>query len=100
MTGRQLEPFGPEETAYAGLDPEAVVPVRARLNATLALVKAATRLPWADPHAAVCEENAACSGKDLVSAAESAALWAEFEAEMDRLCALNDEHAPPSGPGA
>ena len=67
---------------------EIVALIRARLHATLALVKAAETMPWAGQLAIIREDNAFRFGKDALPPAEAAALWAEFDAEMDRLYAV------------
>ena len=74
---------------------EIVAIVRGRLHATLALVKSAKTMPWADQLAIIREDNAFRFGKDLLPPAEGAALWAEFNVEMDRLYALLNEGAEP-----
>jgi hypothetical protein len=69
--------------------------VRARLQATLALVKAAEAMPWPDQLAIIREDNAFRFAKDLLPPDEGAALWAEFDAEMDRLYAIMNEGKEP-----
>ena len=67
---------------------ELVTLVRARLRAALALVKSATAQPWTGQLTIIREDNAFRFGKDLLPPAEAAALWAEFNVEMDRLYAI------------
>ena len=67
---------------------EIVAGVRARLHATLALVKAAEAMPWDGLLDVIREDNAFRFGKDLLPAEEGTALWAEFDREMDRLYAV------------
>jgi len=67
---------------------ELVTLVRARLHAALALVKSATAQPWTGQLTIIREDNAFRFGKDLLPPAEAAALWAEFNVEMDRLYAI------------
>lgn len=67
---------------------EVVALVRARLRATLELVSRAETMPWGDVLAIVREDNAFRFGKDLLPADEGAALWAAFDAHMDRLYAV------------
>jgi hypothetical protein len=74
---------------------EVVAQVRARLHATLALVKAAKTMPWTDRLAIIREDNAFRFGKDALPSAEGAALWAEFDVEMDRLYAVMNEGKEP-----
>ena len=70
---------------------EVVAMVRARLQATLALVERAETMPWGDVLAIVREDNAFRFGKDLLPEAEGAALWAAFDAHMERLYAVMNE---------
>ena len=74
---------------------EIVALVRSRLHATLALVKAACAMPWPDQLAIIREDNAFRFGKDVLPSAEGAALWAEFDAEMNRLYAIMNEGKEP-----
>ena len=67
---------------------EVVAMVRARLVAVLDLVSRAETMPWGDVLAIVREDNAFRFGKDLLPAEEGAALWAAFDAHMDRLYAV------------
>jgi hypothetical protein len=62
--------------------------LRRRLHATLALVKGAERMPWTDLLDIIREDNAFRWGKDALPKEEGAALWAEFDVEMDRLYAV------------
>ncbi len=74
---------------------EIVAIVRARLHAALALVKSAEAMPWSDQLAIIREDNAFRFGKDILPPAEGAALWAEFNVEMDRLYAIMNEGKEP-----
>ncbi len=69
--------------------------VRARLHATLALVKSAETMPWDDTLSIIREDNAFRFGKDGPPPDEGAALWVEFNAEMDRLYAVLNEGKEP-----
>lgn len=69
--------------------------VRARLHATLALVKAAEAMPWTGTLSIIREDNAFRFGKDALPPEEGAALWAEFDAEMDRLYAIMNQGKEP-----
>jgi len=73
--------------------------VRARLHATLNLVRGAPSMPWDDPLAMIREDNAFRYAKDLLPPVEGAALWAEFNREMERLYALlnAEQGADPAG---
>jgi hypothetical protein len=61
------------------------------LHATLALVKAAKTMPWTNQLAIIREDNGFSFGKDILPPAEGAALWAEFDVEMNRLYAIMNE---------
>lgn len=74
---------------------EVVALVRARLHATLALVKASEAMPWPDQLAIIREDNAFRFGKDVLPPDEGAALWAEFDAEMERLYAVMNRGKEP-----
>jgi hypothetical protein len=95
MSSAQSDLFG--TTPHAGEPPgeEIVVLVRARLHSTLALVKAAEAIPWPDQLAIIREDNAFRFGKDVLPRAEGAALWAEFDAEMNRLYAIMNKGMEP-----
>lgn len=98
MSAPQADLF--ETPSRAGEQPsdEIVSLVRARLHTTLALVKAAEAMPWAGQLAIIREDNAFRFGKDALPAAEGAALWAEFDVELDRLYAvMNEGKAPDPG---
>lgn len=51
----------------------------------MALVKSANAMPWPDQLAIIREDNAFQSAKDMLPPDEGAALWAEFDAQMNRL---------------
>ena len=91
MSVSQADLFG--NTPHAGDPPSAeiVAIVRARLHAALALVKGAEAMPWPDQQSVIREDNAFRFGKDVLPPAEGAALWAEFDAEMDRLYAVMNQ---------
>jgi hypothetical protein len=74
---------------------EIVALVRGRLHATLALVKSAETMPWPDLLSIIREDNAFRFGKDVLSREEGMALWAEFDAEIDRLYAIMNEGKEP-----
>jgi hypothetical protein len=87
----QPDLFGPAAPEANSPSEEVVAIVRARLHAALALVRSAEAMPWSDTLAIVREDNAFRHGKDLLPAAEGAALWAEFDRHMDRLYAIMNE---------
>jgi hypothetical protein len=74
---------------------EIVEIVRRRLRATLELVRASTKMPWTDQLAIIREDNAFRYDKDVLPAAEGAALWAAFNVEMDRLYGVMNEGKEP-----
>jgi len=91
MPASQLDLFGTTSPADEPPDDEFLAHVRSRLHATLALVKSAQAMPWKDMLAIIREDNAFRYAKDFLPPAEGAALWAEFDAEMDRLYAIMNE---------
>jgi hypothetical protein len=95
MSESQADLFGSASSAGEQPSEEIVALVRNRLQATLALVKAAEAMPWPDQLAIIREDNAFRFGKDLLPSVEGAALWAEFDAEMDRLYAVMNEGKEP-----
>ncbi len=95
MSVSQPDLFGNTPDAAEPPSAEIVAIVRARLHAALALVKSAETMPWPDHGAIIREDNAFRFGKNLLPTAEGAALWAEFDAEMDRLYAIMNEGKEP-----
>lgn len=92
MSAQQADLFGNQPgPAPEPPSPEIVALVRARLHAALALVRGAPEMPWTDMLSIIREDNAFRYGKDLLPAAEAAALWAEFDREMDRLYAVMNQ---------
>jgi len=89
MADPQTDLFATLAPAPAAPPADAVVALlRARLHATLAMMRAATAMPWPDRLAIIHAENAFRCDKNVLPAEEGAALWAEFDREMDRLFAL------------
>ena len=95
MSVSQPDLFGNTPDAVEPPSAEIVALVRARLHAALALVKAAEAMPWPDHQSIIREDNAFRFGKNLLPPAEGAALWAEFDAEMDRLYAIMNQGKEP-----
>ena len=87
----QPDLFAPAEARPEPPPPEIVALVRARLHAALALVRDAPVMPWTDMLSIIREDNAFRTGKDLLPPEEGAALWTEFDQEMDRLYAVMNE---------
>jgi hypothetical protein len=52
-------------------------------------------MPWPDLLSIIREDNAFRFGKDVLPREEGAALWAEFDAEMDRLYAIMNQGKEP-----
>lgn len=80
--------FGAAADAPEVLPPAILALVRTRLHAALALVRGAPSMPWPDMLSVIREDNAFRYGKGLLPPEEGAALWAEFDREMDRLYAI------------
>jgi hypothetical protein len=95
MPASQADLFGTASHTSEQPSDEIVALVRRRLHATLALVKSAEAMPWSDQLAIIREDNAFRFGKGILPAAEGAALWAEFDVEMDRLYAIMNEGKEP-----
>lgn len=95
MSKVQADLFGSASPTDARASEEIVALVRHRLHNTLALVKAADTMPWPDQLAVIREDNTFRFGKDILPPAEGAALWAEFDAEMNRLYAIMNEGKEP-----
>jgi hypothetical protein len=85
MSAKQSDLFAGAQDAALRPSDEVVAVIRERLRATLALVKAAEAMPWPDMLTIIREDNAFRFGKDALPPEEGAALWAEFETEMNRL---------------
>lgn len=88
MSAAQADLFAPSTPAAAGPGEEVLARVRARLHASLAVVKSAEEMPWKNLLKIINEDNAFRYGTSLLPAEEGAALWAEFDVEMDRLYAV------------
>jgi hypothetical protein len=95
MSVLQDDLFGTTPPAHEQPSDEIVALVRGRLNATLALVKSASAMPWPDLLSIIREDNAFRFGKDVLPREEGMALWVEFDAEMDRLYAIMNEGKEP-----
>jgi hypothetical protein len=95
MSALQPDLFGTSSHTREQPSDEIVALVRRRLHATLALVKAAEAMPWSDQLAIIREDNAFRFSKDILPPAEGAALWAEFDAEMNRLYAIMNQGKEP-----
>jgi hypothetical protein len=66
-----------------------------RESSFLFALKSLRAMPWSDQLAIIREDNAFRFGKDVLPAAEGAALWAEFDVEMNRLYAIMNEGKEP-----
>jgi hypothetical protein len=88
MSVMQSDLFSTTTKAQNRPSDEAVAVVRERLHRTLALVKSADSMPWTDTLSIIREDNTFRFDKDALQPEEGGALWAEFNAEMDRLYAI------------
>lgn len=100
MKAQQPDLFGAPGTATpepAGLSEEVVAIIRGRLQALLARarVRGAERMPWDDHLQVIHADNEFRSGWKLLPPDEGAPMWAEFDAEMDRLYAIMNEGLEP-----
>ena len=95
MSVSQPDLFGAASHISEQPSEEIVALVRKRLHAALALVKSAETMAWSDQLVIIREDNAFRFGRDLLPAAEAAALWAEFDVEMNRLYAVMNEGKEP-----
>jgi hypothetical protein len=95
MSALQPDLFETASPRSEAPDDDLVALVRRRLHTTLALVKSADTMPWPDMLAIIREDNAFRYAKDFLPPAEGAALWAEFDVEMDRLYAIMNEGKEP-----
>ncbi len=99
MSDSQADLFATAPLPSGEPSDEIVALVRCRLHATLALVKSASAMPWPDQFAIIREDNAFRFGKDMLPPDEGAALWAEFDAEMNRLYAVMNAGKEPDPGG-
>jgi len=95
MSASQADLFGTQSRVSGTPGDHIVEIVHARLHATLALVKSARVMPWGDQLTIIREDNAFHFGKNLLPPAEGAALWDQFNVEMDRLYAIMNEGKEP-----
>lgn len=86
MSRDQADLFAEEEDERTRLPESRRLTIRARLEATLAKLEAATSFAWRDPLDAVHEENRFEREAEMLGP-EGAILWARFDKEMDRLYA-------------
>ena len=94
MPAKQLDLFGASSPVKQQPSEAALADIRARLHAALALVKAAETMPWPGMDR-YHEDNNFRWRKDLLPPEEGAALWAEFDVEMNRLYAVMNEGKEP-----
>lgn len=86
MDYTQTEMFAEVPRAREAISPELLDRVRQRLHATLARLEAEATFCWQDELGAIHEEHEFRAASQLLGA-EGEALWAKFDAEMDRLYA-------------
>jgi hypothetical protein len=60
---------------------------RAGMRATIARLTQTVAPPWKDQTGVILEDGAFRRAMRLVPAAEGEALWADYDAQMERLCA-------------
>lgn len=87
---RQADLFATPDAPTPAVQPneEFIALTRARLQATLALVRDAEDMPWDDHLTIIRHDNDVRFGVELLPKEEGAALWAEFDAHMNRLYAV------------
>lgn len=101
MNRLQPDLFAEEEDERNRLPESHRLTIRARLEATLARLEAATSFSWLDPLDAVHEENRFERDAGMLGE-EGAVLWARFDKEMDRLYAIqaaSDNQSSPHSSG-
>jgi hypothetical protein len=81
------QPAAPAPSPPTVVNEEVAALLRERLHATLALMRRSERMPWPDALTVARVENGFRFDKDALPPEEGAALWAAFDAEMDRLYA-------------
>ena len=86
----QTDLFGPAASPAPAISPDMQAMVRTRLHAELDRIKAASLIPWGEDLELVKIENFFRYNKDMLPPAEAAALWAEVDAQLDRLYAALD----------
>jgi hypothetical protein len=80
----QTDLFAQDGAARNALSESQRAVIRARLEATLAKLAAATTFPWEDPLDAVHEENRFQRDAERLGE-EGTLLWTRFDKEMERL---------------
>lgn len=86
MRHTQADLFAQDDAERNKLSESRRLTIRSRLEATLAKLEAAASFPWTDPLDAVHEENRFQRDAEILGE-EGAILWAQFDAEMERLYA-------------
>lgn len=87
----QPDLFGPAPLRAEPPDAATLAMIRERLHKVLAMVRTAQTMPWTNQMTIIHEDNRFRMSKDLLPPEEGAALWAEFDAHMDRLYAIMNE---------
>jgi hypothetical protein len=91
MSERQPDLFGtPEKPPQPRVSDDVVQLIRQRLRQQVAMVREAQTMPWPDRISIIHAENGFLADKQVLPAAEAAALWAEFDRELDRLFAITE----------
>lgn len=91
MSTIQADLFSTLAAAEEKPDDQTEAYVRAQLHALLALVKSAQTMPWPDILGAIHADNSFRHKMKYLPSQEAAALWAEFDVEMDRLYAVMND---------
>ncbi len=99
MSSAQTDLFALSPAAAERPSDEVLAVIRTRLHAILALVQSATAMPWTDTLSIIREDNAFRFGTEALPPEEGAALWAAFDAEMDRLYAVMNAGRDPDADG-
>ncbi len=87
----QLGLFEPDRTTDRGQEAQA----RTRMHAMIGRLKAASAPPWRDQMGAILDDGAFKRAMRLVPAEEAQTLWAEFDAQMERLYSIWLRSDPP-----
>jgi hypothetical protein len=98
MSYSQADLFAQDEAERNELSASRRLAIRARLEARLAQLEAASTFPWSDPLDAVHEENRFQRDTEMLGE-EGAGLWARFDKEMDRLYSMQSALAAPAARG-
>ena len=71
-----------------GANPAQAASARARMRTMIDRLSAASVPPWKDQMAVILDEGVFQRAMRLVPENEARSLWAEFDAQVERLCAI------------